>query len=157
IAVLRSGDRRREMGAVLCANIALPLLVASGVAILIFGLLSTARSAPEADKVPEVHLHFDGESFSFEVAGRVGPFVTGKANTLESAASLGEVVKGLSDRGKAREQVFLLLVGSADKFELSSTVRREYGSNSGLARARAEWVAQEIRREWTSGITAYLT
>ena len=40
---------------------------------------------------------------------------------------------------------FLLLIGSADKFELHSRLRQIYGSNSGLARARAEWLGNQLR------------
>jgi hypothetical protein len=38
----------------------------------------------------------------------------------------------------------MLLVGSADKFRLRPRLLRIYGSNAGLARARAAWVEKQL-------------
>jgi hypothetical protein len=73
------------------------------------------------------------------------------ADEFEAAEAdmvLSSVVRCLSERAKSRPLLQLVLVGSADKFELVSALRPRYGSNAGLARARADWVAKEITRRW---------
>jgi hypothetical protein len=44
--------------------------------------------------------------------------------------------------------VQLTLVGSADRVNLVPALKKKYGSNAGLARARAEWVLEQIKDIW---------
>lgn len=83
----------------------------------------------------------------------IGPFAVGKANVLEPPAVSAVVapdgaVKNVMEKAKGREVAYVLFIGSADKFELLPQLQTQYGSNIGLARARAEWVEQEVRRAW---------
>ncbi len=92
-------------------------------------------------------------SSGVEFVRPVGPFVTGKTNILEpeamsSGGAVADLVEALKARAKGRELAHLLLVGSADKFELSPRLLNRYGSNTGLARARADWVAEQARLAW---------
>jgi hypothetical protein len=50
--------------------------------------------------------------------------------------------------------VILILVGSADKFELVPALRQQYGSNSGLARLRAEGVRQAVEAALGRAVSA---
>jgi hypothetical protein len=150
IAYLRSGFTSKEHKAVLCANLAFPALVLAGFAILVFGWISVGRAADPSIPKPEVHIHLAASPLSFEPVAQVGPFVTGKADALEAgagSAGVSELVKTFTERGKGRELLYVLLVGSSDKFELGDPVKAEYGSNAGLARVRAEWVRERIARE----------
>jgi hypothetical protein len=87
--------------------------------------------------------------------------VSGKADTLEPAASalgttLENAVAAIRNHMKTGQALHLLLVGSADKFELEAPLRAEFGSNTGLARARAEWVGGRISQVQTKDLPGYL-
>lgn len=81
-----------------------------------------------------------------EYLGRIGPFAVGRENTLETdAEGLNTLTAALSTRSSVSEISQVLVIGSADKLELTDRLRQTYGSNAGLARARAEWVADHLR------------
>ena len=158
IAYLRSGLRDKELSAIWYANGSFFVLALASLAILVSGLAGTWQTLDAGPKAPEVHIHVGGAALSFEFVSQVSPFVTGKADVLEPAASasgttVGDAMKALADHGKGRELVCLLLVGSADKFELQWPLKAEYGSNSGLARARAEWVRELLIQGSTKVLT----
>jgi hypothetical protein len=85
--------------------------------------------------------------------GRVGPFVSGKVLELEPTPPgekwlrVEDVLAELRSRSREGEVGYLILVGSADKIELAPALRQQYGSNSGLARLRAETVRHAVEAE----------
>lgn len=90
--------------------------------------------------------------------GCVGPFAIGERRKVraEDPCSLEEVEKSISRNEKEHNTLLVLfVVGSADKRPLSGRLKRKYGSNTGLAEARADWVRHELMnwdsRNLTSG------
>jgi hypothetical protein len=90
---------------------------------------------------------------SWRSVGCIGPFVSGKSTELEEfpeasdATNCGDIpnLTRLIRRSREEErESLILLVGSADKQPLSDRNKAGFGSNEGLARARAEWVRGEI-------------
>jgi hypothetical protein len=77
--------------------------------------------------------------------GRIGPFELGSEKVLEAGTEvLTRLRAELNARSRSGEFTQVLLIGSADKFELTDRLRARYGSNAGLARARADWVAEQL-------------
>ncbi len=90
----------------------------------------------------------------------VGPFVTGKANELEDDKILKVEVQLLVNKLTA-DSVFgkllwLILIGSADRKPLTSALSRIYGSNSGLAQARALKVKNLLKQQFNAKVPAML-
>jgi hypothetical protein len=85
--------------------------------------------------------------------GRVGPFVSGRVLELEPTPPgekwlrVEDVLTELRSRSREGEVGYLILVGSADKIELLPALRQQYGSNSSLARLRAETVRHAVEAE----------
>lgn len=87
-----------------------------------------------------------------ERVGCVGPFVSGASDVLDpktppELGSVGctrpEVVKQAIDTRKV-SPTLLAVIGSADEFPPTRRLRRKYGSNDGLAQARADWVIRQL-------------
>jgi len=78
--------------------------------------------------------------------GGIGPFVPGRGSELTATGrdSLRIVSMAVHDSTVDKQLLVLFVVGSADKRELSRRVARSYGSNSGLAQARADVVRDTI-------------
>jgi hypothetical protein len=83
--------------------------------------------------------------------GDVGPFPIGQRtlcekNTTEAAcrAQAATFFDRLGIAQLAGEPDLIVLVGSADRRQLKARFLKSYDSNAGLARARAEWVQQEL-------------
>jgi len=80
--------------------------------------------------------------------GCVGPFVVGESNRLEPSPVASDAIScidtaslvHLVTRACGDPKCLIVLVGSADKHPLTGKLEAEFGSNEGLARARAEWV-----------------
>lgn len=53
----------------------------------------------------------------------------------------------------ARTATRITIVGSADRTELRARMRERYGDNQNLARSRAEWVREGLRRGWPDAST----
>lgn len=84
-------------------------------------------------------------SATLRLVGTVGPFVTGHEDKLEGdAAAPSELSAVLRKELDAAPMSRVVLVGVADKFPLRGALIVRYGSNAGLARARAEWVARQL-------------
>jgi len=94
----------------------------------------------------------------FAPVGRIGPFCRGAAATIcsedaseavvQSASTASEVVHGLTGHNSAQRALQIVIVGTSDRVELTPLLRAQYGSNEGLARARAERVSQQIASAW---------
>src|SRR5215468_10416340 len=131
------------------------------------GTLSLLGGGISLFKVSEVNVrpqfsgHIAAAASSLDCVDQVGPFTSGEFNALETPSRTpANIVKTLEAQSKNRELVQLVLIGSADKFELSSSLRATYGSNTGLARVRADWVQQELSKEMRTsrlGSPKYLT
>jgi len=91
--------------------------------------------------------------FNPVMLGCVGPFATGSSDVLHTTVSHGQLEDSPCTTVESLKQVIdskktpptlLAFVGSADKFELTPRTRRIYGSNNGLAQARADWVVGQL-------------
>jgi hypothetical protein len=92
-----------------------------------------------ADGIASSDLMFD------KIGSPIGPFQTGQNDRLEGEPSTGaggicasDPVKSISGEIRKNGIHLLLAIGSADKFDLNSSLRAKYGSNDGLAQARAD-------------------
>jgi hypothetical protein len=110
---------------------------------------------------PQMHVTVASPAPSFEFVGHVGPFRTGSAEAFEAgAATATDIVSTLANQSRNRRLVYLILVGAADKFELLPRLQARFGSNNGLARARADELERALSRDArlaTMGSAAYLT
>jgi hypothetical protein len=86
-------------------------------------------------------------------AACIGPFASGKSNQLEQTVRVADWIrcgdisssaKLIRDSCEQGDGCQLMLVGSADKLRLGRGLEVEFGSNEGLARARAEWVREQF-------------
>ena len=86
-------------------------------------------------------------------AACIGPFASGKSNQLEQTVSVSEWIRCgdisssarlIRDSCEQKDRCQVMLVGSADKRPLRRDLEIEFGSNEGLARARAEWVREQF-------------
>lgn len=93
----------------------------------------------------------------FQRIGTIGPFCFGKHSRQvcrkdkpEGSAERPDlaVLGGLVARIHDAKPVQLTLVGSADRINLKPALIKKYGSNTGLARARAEWVLAQLKTDW---------
>lgn len=77
-----------------------------------------------------------------EHLGRVGPFPTARHDADEEVARdrLTPILAGIDEWTTEKRHGFILIIGSADKRPLTGIARDTYGSNAGLAQARAGWV-----------------
>lgn len=78
--------------------------------------------------------------------GFVGPFVSGQGALLEpnAAKTVKQVIESLVAASPSRDLQALYIVGSADTMPPTQRLARDYNSNVGLARARADWVLAQI-------------
>jgi hypothetical protein len=96
----------------------------------------------------------------FAPVGRIGPFCRGAAAAIctqdapagvaQSASTPSDVVHGLTGDSIRQRALQIVIVGTSDRVELTPLLRAQYGSNEGLARARAEHVSQQISSAWTA-------
>jgi hypothetical protein len=91
-------------------------------------------------------------TYSVSSLGSIGPFNPSKFDVLSGApkktdlcnyGSLAAVVQAIRNRTEKR-LVSVLLVGSSDRLRLGEPATRVFGSNEGLARARAEWTKTQL-------------
>lgn len=85
----------------------------------------------------------------------IGTFQTGEHKLLERTEKEEGAKQYLSKRidrnlflSKANVFQQLMLVGRVDITPLNEKTRRRYGSNNGLAQARAKWVLDELVEKW---------
>ncbi len=92
--------------------------------------------------------------FFVDALGCVGPFAPGEWSSPKQPAKGGPEtqchwigLEGIASRlrtSQHRSPTFLLFIGSSDKIGLRPAFSRDYGSNEGLARARADWVRTRV-------------
>ena len=86
---------------------------------------------------------FDGQLGTI-VSAQFGPFDAGSAALDCTSASqrraIDDVRDGLAAAASRKQRVAVVLVGSTDRTALSPALRRQYGSDAGLARARVSAV-----------------
>jgi hypothetical protein len=76
----------------------------------------------------------------------IEPFETGSTVRLEGQPAYqkticdSDKVKALIEKAKDKRLRLLVVIGSADKFELTQPLKRIYGSNDGLAQGRADQI-----------------
>ena len=101
---------------------------------------------------PEVRNHCVS---GWKKVATIWPFRTGQHKIREEIEKdkaakkrLGELIKDNPLLSKANGFQQLMLVGRVDITPLNDETRRRYGSNNGLAQARAKWVWDELVKEW---------
>jgi hypothetical protein len=107
-----------------------------------------------ADGVASSDLMFD------KIGASIGPFQTGQNDRLEGEPPTGaagicasDPVKSINGEIRKKGIRLLLAIGSADKFDLSSSLRAKYGSNDGLAQARADQIVDCLSQFVSPDIT----
>ena len=72
------------------------------------------------------------------IGERIEPFESGRTDRLEkqldSKICESNAVKSVIEKAKDKQMRLLVVIGSADKFELADPLKNIYGSNNGLAR-----------------------
>lgn len=90
----------------------------------------------------------------------IAPFVTGKDDTLEYGQVFSEkiqlLVNRLTDDSVLKNGELLILIGSADRRPLGSELINFYGSNAGLAQARAMSVKTLLKQHLQKPVPAIL-
>jgi hypothetical protein len=138
-------------------------LAAAGIVLFACASATSTVEAPAIAPVANINLGFSTgkpsrvDHFLSQIGRPIGPFQTGQKDCLEDSprgsacakaseslrmselCNSPEVKEALNELTKDQANV-LLVVGAADKFELRSPLRQIYGSNQGLAQARAEGV-----------------
>ncbi len=142
--------RSRILGAVLMLGSPLGTLTLSGTlvkelkfdALIKFEKPSCGKLCDDDSKPPEVHTVVDR-------LGRVGSFQSGNA-ICEPSDGKGcfDIKTSLVAKGKHGRPDLVLLVGSADRQPLGPGLRRRFGSNMGLARARAGWARDNLKEKF---------
>jgi hypothetical protein len=119
---------------------------AAGVVIFIGAIVVFASSSPQfisfKTTAPPVTAPQPEVALGFEHLATVGPFPSGGHvgdEMLVRAGLTGDLTR-INDWAEANELGFLLLVGRSDRVPLGGNATARYGSNSGLAQARAMWV-----------------
>jgi hypothetical protein len=118
---------------------------------------SEHHATPPKPPVPQgSHLQSSNlTSYAYSAIGPIGPFEIGTFDSLEGSTkytnvceygSLSAAIDMMRKSEKEKQLVSLFLIGSADKFSLHNRLKQIYGSNEGLARARAEWVETQLIR-----------
>lgn len=108
--------------------------------------------APKLDIEKLVGITIKKELPNGSFAQRIGPFPSGEvaidANLM--AKELAGFNKKLPASGEQLLAGLILVIGSADRRPLSRSLQAKFGSNMGLARARAEWVKDQVAEEYKS-------
>lgn len=132
------------------ALLGLAVVVVAGTIIALVGLLLIVLSRRDATQPPQV------TTTSLRLEGIVGPFVSARYDTLQvsGADTLASLKRSIERFSGSEQLTSLVLVGSADKRALGPTATRIFGSNVGLAQARAEWVREELLSPGRTGITS---
>ena len=90
-----------------------------------------------------------GRGCRLEYIDRVKGFPVGKhdwdGETVPESTGIARLHATLEDHAAARRLNSLILIGRADRVPLGNELRERYGSNAGLAQARATWLSQELR------------
>lgn len=88
------------------------------------------------------------------LTAQFGPFASGSdaldCNSATRSQAVSDVRAALEDAGRRNQRAAVLLVGSTDRTALTPALRRKYGSDAGLARAR---IAAVERCLWPPGVT----
>jgi hypothetical protein len=75
----------------------------------------------------------------------IGPYEPGENDRIEAQPGAdicnSDLVKAIADQIKGKQLQLLMVVGSADKFELHPSLLQVYGSNEGLAQARSDRIS----------------
>jgi hypothetical protein len=79
----------------------------------------------------------------------IGPFASGEASIVSGEKGVfAEIEKKLADDSTGARPGEVLITGSADRRPLSNLLKMKFGSNMGLARARAEWARDRLEDEY---------
>jgi hypothetical protein len=90
-----------------------------------------------------------GAPFDLRPAGRVGPFLEATANKLSpyrGDSALTAVIDTLRAHLRSNELQFVIVLGGVDKRQLRDPAQTWFGSNEGLAQARAAWLSDTLAK-----------
>ena len=80
-----------------------------------------------------------------KLIGRVEGFPVGKDRWKKGNPSMAQLKKHVAAHAAGGRLDALILIGRADRVPLGGELSGKYGSNAGLAQARAKWVSRELR------------
>jgi hypothetical protein len=103
--------------------------------------LTVIFNAAERPNMPTQTVFDCGSS---EKPFKVGPFAAGEVVLEHDNTGVRALLDRLIASGDHRALIALMLIGSADKTPLLPELAQRYGSNAGLAQARAEWVKSQL-------------
>jgi len=101
-----------------------------------------------------------GPPLEYKELPRIGPFETGEDSVLSDSAraAFPGLVNSINQYLEDGSTAFVFIAGGADRRQLSQFLRETYGSNEGLANARAVWVKSRLENDdsvpiltWGSG------
>jgi len=99
----------------------------------------------------------------FELVGKIGPFCRGEQRktcplkdsseshrpaAIDTIFKTEDIIRKMISGAQTRTLVQIVVVGSTDRIELLPGLQTTYGSNQGLARARADWAWGQISDAW---------
>ena len=100
------------------------------------------------------------QSYGFKDLGTIGPFDEGMAEL--AIGSTGSAVQDMRNnfvnfaKDKRAGSIAVFVVGSADKRDLKEGLKKTYGGNEGLARARSEYVIAQLRSTTTGAEATFI-
>ena len=135
------------------------------------GVENACESCPSASSTQPsepVNYHRDGDvnivditgfasGCRLEYIGRVEGFPIGQhdweGRTVPESTGMARLHARLERHAAGGRLNWLILIGRADRVPLGNELREKYGSNVGLAQARATWVSQQLVDTGTSAAT----
>jgi len=145
-----------------------PLVSASAIALLVVEEMTLVRF--------EVNPQFEisigrNTPFDLQRAGLVGPFLEATANKLSPQggySALTAVIDSLRARLGRKELQFVIVLGGGGKRQKQDPAQTWFGSNEGLAQARAAWLSDTLTKAvvgldhvpvfvWSQGATKFGT
>lgn len=141
------------------------LAIATTVGIGLFVWANSPSPQLGAVFVPKLNINLNGDSNLIsnsvldKIGAPIGPFQPGQSDRLAGEPSRGpsgicesDSVKSIVEKVQGKPLRLLLIIGSADKFELNSSLRAVYGSNEGLAQARADQILECLSKHGSSNV-----
>ncbi len=115
--------------------------------------LEVSGSFPTSGSTLSVELPSRGFAVECREDARIGGFLEAQHDQGDLLlAKIDATARELKQRNSGGRLVALFFVGSADKRSLKNASLKIYGSNAGLAHARAKWVRDELRTRYAGDL-----
>jgi len=110
----------------------------------------TITSSDKPDTPPDSYVEDYNKTRDLVQCGEFGPFPIGQHRmaSLMDKPEWRNCIKSIQRLVSEESLEVLYVIGSADRTPLHTSLRSKYGTNFGLASARANWILQEIINEF---------